>query len=169
MQPVLRLPPEKHILRIPIFSEVRIIRTFPRVSYRGADESLARPVRKQANVSVRMAWISFGALPGRKRNLMTARISILLKSFASLTCFRACFRTDLAKDFSAPRYLYTWHADYGPSMVEIYRNVWRERKNQKMQQLDVYYQLLSQHVSGIIMPIFRRTTSSRTRAVHQMQ
>ena len=26
-----------------------------------------------------------------------------------------------------------------------------------MQQLDVYYQLLSQHVSGIIMPIFRRT------------
>ena len=26
-----------------------------------------------------------------------------------------------------------------------------------MQQLDVYYQLLSQHVSGINMPIFRRT------------
>ena len=26
-----------------------------------------------------------------------------------------------------------------------------------MQQLDVYYQLLPQHVSGIIMPIFRRT------------
>jgi hypothetical protein len=26
-----------------------------------------------------------------------------------------------------------------------------------MQQLDVYYQLLSQHVSDIIMPIFRRT------------
>ena len=26
-----------------------------------------------------------------------------------------------------------------------------------MQQLDVYYQLLSQHVSGIITPIFRRT------------
>jgi len=25
-----------------------------------------------------------------------------------------------------------------------------------MQQLDVYYQLLSQYVSGIIMPIFRR-------------
>ena len=32
----------------------------------------------------------------------------------------------------------------------------REKTN-KMQQLDVYYQLLSQHVSGIIMPIFRRT------------
>jgi len=26
-----------------------------------------------------------------------------------------------------------------------------------MQQLDVYYQLLSQHVSDIIIPIFRRT------------
>ena len=32
-----------------------------------------------------------------------------------------------------------------------------ERKTNKMQQLDVYYQLLSQHVSGIIMLIFRRT------------
>jgi hypothetical protein len=30
-------------------------------------------------------------------------------------------------------------------------------KTNKMQQLDVYYQLLSQHVSGNIMPIFRRT------------
>ena len=29
-------------------------------------------------------------------------------------------------------------------------------KTDKMQQSDVYYQLLSQHVSGIIMPIFRR-------------
>jgi hypothetical protein len=31
--------------------------------YRSADKSLARPGRKQANVSVRMAWISFGPLP----------------------------------------------------------------------------------------------------------
>jgi len=30
-------------------------------------------------------------------------------------------------------------------------------KTNKMQQSDVYYQLLSQHVSGIIMPIFGRT------------
>jgi len=35
--------------------------------------------------------------------------------------------------------------------------VWRERQTNKMQQSDVYYQLLSQHVSGIIMLIFRRT------------
>ena len=48
MRTVLKLPPGKYILRIPIFSEVRIIRTFPRVSYRGADKSLARPERKQA-------------------------------------------------------------------------------------------------------------------------
>ena len=36
-----------------------------RIKYRGADKSLARPGRKQANVSVRMVWISFGALPCR--------------------------------------------------------------------------------------------------------
>jgi len=35
----------------------------------GANKSLARPGRKQANVSVRMAWISFGALPCRKKKL----------------------------------------------------------------------------------------------------
>ena len=36
------------------------------------------------NVSIRMAWISFGALPCReKKNLMTARVSMLLKSRAS--------------------------------------------------------------------------------------
>jgi len=33
--------------------------------YRGADKFLARPGRKQANFSVRMMWISFGALPCR--------------------------------------------------------------------------------------------------------
>jgi len=32
---------------------------------RSADKSLAKPGRKQANVSVTMAWISFGALPCR--------------------------------------------------------------------------------------------------------
>jgi len=37
--------------------------------YRTADKSLARPGRKQANVSVRMAWISFGALPCREKKL----------------------------------------------------------------------------------------------------
>ena len=75
-----------------------------RNKYRGADKSLVRPGRKQANISVRMGWICFGALPCRKRNLMTARISILLKSRASLTCFRGYFLPGRTKDFSAPRY-----------------------------------------------------------------
>ena len=35
------------------------------------------------------------------------------------------------------------------------QSVNREKTN-KMQQLDVYYQLLSEHISGIIMPIFRK-------------
>jgi hypothetical protein len=61
--------------------------------------------RQQTNVSVRMAWISFGALPcrGEKKTFMTARVSMLLKSGASLTCFRTCFLPGGAKDLSAQR------------------------------------------------------------------
>jgi hypothetical protein len=74
-------------------------------TYRDADKSLALPARKQTNVSVRMAWISFGALPCRKKKkLVTARVSMLLRSRASLTCFRACFLPGRARDLSAPRY-----------------------------------------------------------------
>jgi len=73
--------------------------------YRSADKSLARPGRKQANVSVRMAWISFGALPCGGGDLMTARVSMSLKSSVSLTCFRACFLPGRTNDFSAPRYV----------------------------------------------------------------
>ena len=40
----------------------------------------------------------------RKKNLMTARVSMLLKSPASLAFFRACFLPGRAKDLSAPRY-----------------------------------------------------------------
>jgi len=40
----------------------------------------------------------------KKKNLMTARLSILLKSHASLTCFRASFLPGRAKDLSAPWY-----------------------------------------------------------------
>jgi len=74
------------------------------ITYRGADKSLAQPGRKQANASVRMAWISLGALPCKKRNLMTACISILLKTCTSLTYFRACFFPGWAKDLTAPRH-----------------------------------------------------------------
>jgi len=35
--------------------------------YRNADKSLARPGRKQTNISVRMEWISFGVLHFRKK------------------------------------------------------------------------------------------------------
>jgi len=38
--------------------------------------------------------------------LMTARVSMLLKSRASLTCSQACFLPGRAKDLSAPQYLY---------------------------------------------------------------
>ena len=44
---------------------------------------------------------------------------------------------------------------------------YEERKPNKMQQSDVYYKLLSQHVSGIIMPIFRRTKALLLHMVHR--
>jgi len=42
-------------------------------------------------------------------------------------------------------------------MAAIYNLCVKIEKTNKMQQSDVYYKLLSQHVSAIIMPIFRRT------------
>ena len=53
-------------------------------------------------------WPEFPSAPclAGKKNLMTARVSMLLKSRASLTCFRACFLPGRAKDLSAPRYVY---------------------------------------------------------------
>ena len=93
--------------------------------YMDADKSLARPGRKQANVSVRMASISFGALPCRKRDLMTARFSMLLKSRASLVCFRTCFLPGRAKDLSAPRYL-PQTAFNRPSVKENFFSFWHD-------------------------------------------
>jgi len=46
--------------------------------YRGADKSLVRPGRKQANVSVRMAWISFDAcLAGGKKLDDSSRLDVV--------------------------------------------------------------------------------------------
>ena len=88
--------------------------------YRGADKSLTRSGRKQASVSLRTAWISFGALPCRGiKNLMTARVSMLLKSRACLTCLRGFFFPGRAKDLSAPRYRTFPHLT---NMIEYYTN-----------------------------------------------
>ena len=49
-------------------------------------------------------WREFPSAPCLAgKNLMTARVSMLLKSRASLTCFRACLLPDRAKDLSSPR------------------------------------------------------------------
>jgi len=45
-------------------------------------------------------------LTGKKKILMTARVSTLLKSRASLTCYRACFLPGRTKDLSAARYFF---------------------------------------------------------------
>jgi len=51
-------------------------------------------------------WREFPSAPclAGKKNMKSARVSMLLKSRASLTCFRACFLPDRAKDLAAPRY-----------------------------------------------------------------
>ena len=51
------------------------------------------------------AFPSAPCLTGGK--LMIARVSMLLKSRASLTCFRACLLPGRAKDLSAPRLIST--------------------------------------------------------------
>jgi len=53
-------------------------------------------------------WREFPSAPclAGKKNFMTARVSMLLKSRATLTCFRASFLPGRAKDLSAPQYCF---------------------------------------------------------------
>ena len=53
-------------------------------------------------------WREFPSAPclAEKKNLMKAHVSMLLKSRASLTCFRTFFLPGRAEDLSSPRYLY---------------------------------------------------------------
>jgi len=55
-----------------------------------------------------LEWREFPLAPclAGEENLR-ARVSMSLKSRASLTCFRACFLPGRAKDLSAHRYQYT--------------------------------------------------------------
>jgi len=88
--------------------------------YRDADKSLARPGRKQANeLSEWRAFPSAPCLAGKKK-LMTARVSMLLKSRASLTCFRACFLPGRAKDLSPPRYNVVIPFAIGYVLIHLY-------------------------------------------------
>ena len=78
--------------------------------YKGADKSLARPGRKQANVSVRMAWISFGTLPCRKKKVDdSSHLDVVEIAQVSGQCFRDCFLPGRAKDLSAPRYSFLFY------------------------------------------------------------
>ena len=72
------------------------------------------------NVSFRMAWISFGALPCRKRNLMTARVSMLLKSRASpdMLPFSLCNNKRLA----------VWHMNRPPLSNDTIDSILRHRE-----------------------------------------
>jgi len=53
-------------------------------------------------------WREFPSAPCLAgKSLMTTRVSMLLKSRTSRTCFRACFLRGRTKDFSGPRYIAT--------------------------------------------------------------
>ena len=88
--------------------QLHTVANVPKISpvpgkYRDAGKSLTRPRRKQANVCQNgVNFLRLLALQ-EKKNLLTARVSMLLKSRASLTCFRACFLPGRVKDLSAPR------------------------------------------------------------------
>jgi len=89
---------------VPILSHICPVKT---LLYRSAYKSLARPGRKQANVSVRMGWISFGALlcRGEKKLDDNSRLDVV-EIAPSLTCSRVCFLSGRAKDLSAYRYYF---------------------------------------------------------------
>ena len=72
------------------------------VMYRGADKSLAWPGRKQANVSVRMVCISFGALPCKKKKPDDSSRLDIVEIACVPACFQDCFLPGQAKDLSAP-------------------------------------------------------------------
>ena len=59
----------------------------PRLSYATQFLTVAYDGAWSPNVSVKMVWISFGVLPYRKKNFMTARVSMLLKSRSSPEMF----------------------------------------------------------------------------------
>ena len=92
-------------------------------TYRGADKSLARSGRKK--LMFLSEWREFPSAPylaGGKKNLMTARVSMLLKSRASLIRFPACFLPGRARAFSAPQYIQP------PSYLPITKHVYNESK-----------------------------------------
>ena len=74
------------------------------VYYSGADKSLAWTGRKQANVSVKMVWIFFGAMPCRKTIWWQLASRCCWNRASSLTSFRAGFLPGRAKELSAQRY-----------------------------------------------------------------
>jgi len=52
-------------------------------------------------------WHEFPSSPCLVGKKLTARVSMMLKSRAFLTCFRACFLPGRAKDLLAPRYKFS--------------------------------------------------------------
>ena len=83
-----------------------------RLHIQGADKSLARQGRKEDNVYVRMAWISFGALPYKEKTLW---------QLASRVCWnhaRLCHASELVSFLVRPR-TYQHPGTFDISMVRV--------------------------------------------------
>ena len=75
---------------------------------------------------------SASCLAKKKKTLMTACVSMLLKSRESLTCFRACFLPGRAKDLSAPRvYLRGHHKSNIDLPAAVFNDLAELRKRAK--------------------------------------
>ena len=72
--------------------------------YRGADKSLTQPGRKHANISVRMAWISFGALPCKKKKELDDSSRLHVVEIARVPDMLPSLFPDRAKDLSSTQY-----------------------------------------------------------------
>ena len=81
------------------------------MTYRGADMSLARLGRKQANISVRITWISFGALSCRKKKPDDSSRLDVVKTTSVPDMLPSCFLPGRAKDLLAPGHMDDWLTD----------------------------------------------------------
>jgi len=103
--------------------------------YRRADKFLARPGRKQANISVKKAWISLGALPCRKKKTWWQLASRCCWNRARLWhASELFFLPGRAKELSAPRYMSDFYhvccLSHSASS-DRYNNVWRRAQMKK--------------------------------------
>ena len=81
----------------------------------------------------------------KQKNLMTARVSMLLKSRAALTCFRACFLPGWAKDLSAQEYIVCiWFVFFRRRLIPIGCSLTRPDPNHEPLKRNIFISVFNQ-------------------------